>query len=49
MDAERLFNQVFNCNGEEELHGLIVENAYFKNPNNCYLYGGINKDDRSNF
>ena len=46
---ERLFWQIFKCNGENDLHKLIVKNEYLKNTDNWYPYGGKNKDDRSNF
>lgn len=45
----KLFWQVFHANGENDLHTIISENAYFKNPNHWYPYGGKDKDDRSNF
>ena len=46
---EKLFQQVLGCNSENDLHELIIEDEYFKNPINWYPYGGKNKDDRSNF
>lgn len=48
-EMQKLFRQVFNCNSENDLHKLITENQYFKNPDNWYPYGGKTKDDRSNF
>jgi hypothetical protein len=49
METKKIFNQVFACNGENDLHELITENQYFKDLNNWYPYGGKTKDDRSNF
>ncbi len=46
---EKLFWQIFHCNGEGDLHELIIENECLRNPNNWYPYGGRDKDDRSNF
>lgn len=46
---ENLFWQVFNCNGENDLHKIVTGNEYFKNSDNWYPYGGKSKDDRSNF
>ena len=46
---ERLFWQIFKCNGENDLHKLIVKNEYLKNTDNWYPYGGDSKDDRFNF
>lgn len=40
MDAKKIFEQVFACNGEDELHKLVTKNQYFKNPDNWYPYGG---------
>ena len=39
---ERLFWQIFKCNGENDLHKLIVKNEYLKNTDNWYPYGGKN-------
>ena len=49
LKMEKLFWEVFRCNGKDELHKIVTENDFLKNPNNWYPYGGKNKDDRSNF
>ncbi|MCH9852122.1 MAG: hypothetical protein K0U45_01315 [Alphaproteobacteria bacterium] len=49
MNFEKLFNEVFQCDGEENLHELVTNNDLLKNPNNWYPYGGKDKNDRSNF
>lgn len=46
---EDLFWQVFNCNGENDLHKIVTDDEYFKKSDNWYPYGGKKKDDRSNF
>ena len=44
-----LFWEVFNCNGEKELHGLVASNELLKDQKNWYPYGGKSRNDRSNF
>ncbi|MCY4043273.1 MAG: ATP-binding protein, partial [Candidatus Dadabacteria bacterium] len=44
-----LFQRLFRCNGEEELHQIVTSEQLLKTPENWYPYGGRNKDDRSNF
>ncbi len=49
LEMKKLFWQVFNRNGENDLHKIVARDKYFKNSDNWYPYGGRNKDDRSNF
>ena len=46
---QKLFSDIFSCNGEESLYKFVFENDNLKNPSNWYPYGGKTKDDRSNF
>ena len=46
---QKLFSDLFSCNGEKSLHKFVLENDNLKKPNNWYPYGGKSKDDRSNF
>ena len=48
-EMQELFDQMFACNGEENLHKLIIKNKYFSDNRNWYPYGGKKKDDRTNF
>ncbi len=44
-----LFWSIFKAETEEELHRIVTTNAPLKNENNWFPYGGLYKDDRSNF
>ncbi len=48
-EMESLFWKIFNAETEEELHRLVMTNPLLCEENNWFPYGGLNKDDRTNF
>lgn len=48
-DLERLFWAIFNARNGEELHQIVTTDPLLSNENNWFPYGGLNKNDRTNF
>jgi hypothetical protein len=48
-DLERLFWTIFNTDNEEEVNQVITTNPLLKNEDNWFPYGGLSKNDRTNF
>jgi hypothetical protein len=46
---ERLLWTIFNANNEDELHQIVKTNPVLRNENNWFPYGGLKRNDRSNF
>src|SRR5215210_2966278 len=46
---EQLFWSLFNAENEDELHQIVKANHILRDENNWFPYGGLNKDDRTNF
>lgn len=48
-EFEKLFWDIFRCNGMGEVRKIVTSNALLKNPDNWFPYGGRDKDDKTNF
>src|ERR1700722_4590367 len=48
-NEEKLFWEIFNCNGEESLHKLVSENNLLKDRNNWLPYGSDDPNNKNNF